>query len=384
MVKRIMPTAAGSNSAANLLRNGSKTSWCLSILLILSACRGQAPPASPGSFKQASASGQTVTKIYGGATVVFQDKSNRFWFAGNDRGVYQYDGKTLVLYTTEDGLCSPSITGVQEDQLGNIYFDTPEGVCQFDGQKFTGAPVATRKASEREGKLTPDDLWFRMGWDSDGPYRLVGDSLYQLVLPKTEQADQFAAEYPNASFNPYGIYSLYQDSRGYVWIGTSSLGVCRYDGQSISWLYEEQMTMTPSGGALGIRSVLEDQAGYFWFTNTRYRYAILPGSTERNGTSYLNYQKEAGIGYAKANGEIDYPYFMSLVEDHDGDLWMVTYSEGVWRNTGKELIHYPILADGEPVLLFSIYKDRQGGLWLGTHEAGVYRYTGKGFEEFEF
>lgn len=330
-----------------------------------------------------SSLGEVVAEMDTSLTCVFQDSRDNYWFAGGKRGVFKYDGKSLVLFSKKDGLCSNAILGIQEDKSGNLYFDTQEGVSQFDGQQFTTLEVIENPATKNEWKLAPDDLWFRMGWNKNGPYRYDGESLYHLTFPKTEQADKFYAAYPNASFNPYGIYSLYRDSKGMVWMGTSSLGVCRYDGETISWLYEEQMTTTPGGGALGIRSTLEDKAGYFWFTHTRYRYAILAGNSDRNGSTYINYKKEKGVGFTQENGEMDFPYFMSIAEDNEGDLWMVTYDDGVWRNKGEELIHYPIKDGEKAVLLFSIYQDQQGILWLGTHNAGVYKYNGSNFERFE-
>lgn len=104
---------------------------------------------------------------------------------------------------------------------------------------------------------------------------------------------------------------------------------------------------------------------------------------KNKGINYINYKKGNGVGYTNEENQIEFPYFMSSTEDNNGDLWMATYDNGVWRNNGTELIHYPI-KDGETdVLLFSIYKDNQGVLWLGTHNAGVYKYNGELFEKFE-
>ena len=353
-------------------------------MTIFSSCKGQNisenRSATIKNKNTAIAIGDTVSKLGDQLMVIFQDKKNNYWFGG--KGVYKYNGKLITHFMVKDGLCDTSILGIQEDKFGNIYFDTPEGISKFDGQKFTTLKILNNIISKHEWKLETDDLWFRMGWGKSGPYRYDGTSLYYLEFPKTEQEDKFYAAYPNASFNPYGIYSLYKDSKGLMWFGTSSLGACRYDGKSISWIYEEQMTTTSSGGALGIRSILEDKDGYFWFTNTRYYYDILSGNSKRNGTSYINYKKENGVGYSNENGEIDFPYFMSIIEDNNGDLWMVTYDEGVWRNNGKELIHYPVKDGGTNVLLFSIYKDNQGGLWLGTHNNGTYKFNGESFERF--
>jgi len=327
-------------------------------------------------------SGKSIKELDKSIPVIFQDTKNNFWFGSKDQGVYKYDGKSLLLFTKKDGLCDNSILGIQEDQLGNIYFDTQEGVSKFDGQQFTTLPVVNSPLLKNEWKLKPNDLWFRMGWDKSGPYRYDGESLYPLTFPETNQADIYYSSYHNDSFNPYGIYTLYKDRKGHLWFGTAALGLCRYDGKSVSWLYENHLTETPSGGAFGIRSIIEDKEGYFWFCNTRYRYNILMGSTTINETSQINYSKENGIGRPINTTKKEYPYFMSIAEDSDGDLWMATYNEGVLRNNGKELLHYPIKDGEKGVLLFSIYKDRQGVLWLGTHNAGVYKFNGRTFEKF--
>ena len=73
---------------------------------------------------------------------------------------------------------------------------------------------------------------------------------------------------------------------------------------------------------------------------------------------------------------------MSIAEDKNGDLWMVTYDNGVWSYDGENITHYPIQDGDTNINIFSIYKDNQGDLWLGTHSAGAYKYNGKAFEKF--
>lgn len=327
--------------------------------------------------------GNIVTELDKSIMVVFQDKKDNFWFGSKDQGVYKYDGKNLILYTTKEGLCNKSILGIQEDQFGNLYFDTPTGVSKFDGEQFTTLAVIDSNSSKNEWQLEPDDLWFRMGWDKSGPYRYDGKALYHLEFPRTNQEEAFYSKYPNVPFNPYGIYTMYKDRRGALWFGTASLGVCRYDGKTVSWLYERHLTETPNGGDFGFRSIIEDKDGYFWFCNTRYRYEILPSNTEVIGTNLINYRKENGIGTSIHNNEKDFPYFLSIAEDNSGDLWMVTYDDGVWRKNEEKLIHYPV-KDGETaVLLFSVYKDNLGTLWLGTHNAGAFKFNGRSFEKFK-
>jgi ligand-binding sensor domain-containing protein len=163
-----------------------------------------------------------------------------------------------------------------------------------------------------------------------------------------------------------------------VWFGTSSLGACRFDGKSFSWHYEEQLQTTPNGGDFGTRAIFEDKDGFYWFNNTRYRYDILPQSANK-----IEYNKENGVGFTNEKNEVVFPFFLSVTQDNEGNLWMATYDDGVWKYDGRELIHIPI-KDGETdVLLFSIYKDNQGAIWLGTQNAGVYKQSGESFERFD-
>jgi len=359
----------------------------LLIFFLTISCKGQniadKQTRSTNTRDQALIIGDTVSEIADQKlNLVFQDTKENFWFTGGDGGIYKYDGKNLVLFTLKDGLCSLDILGIQEDNFGNLYFDTPKGVSKFDGQKFSTLEIITGDSSKNEWKLGPDDLWFRMGWDQNGPYRYDGKALYQLEFPRTFQEDEFYSKYPNASYNPYGIYKIYKDSKGNIWFGTSSLGLCRYDGNSVSWLYEKQLTDTPEGGSFGIRSIIEDRDGKFWFCNSHYRYAISPDSIVKKGTNSISYKRENGIGYSNEKGETEYPYFMSMEEDNDGDLWMASYDSGVWRKRGEELIHYPIKDGDTDVLLFSIYKDKKGIIWLGSHNAGAYKFNGSDFEKF--
>ena len=309
---------------------------------------------------------------------IYQDQKSNYWFGSKELGVFLYDGEGLRQITKEDGLVSNEIRGFQEDAAGNVFIETMHGVSKFDGQSFTTLEIKEGGSDPNNWVLNPDDLWFRIGFDKRGPYRYDGAYLHALKFPKSPQEDEFYKHQLFSNYQPYGVYSIYKDRKGVMWFGTTSLGVCRFDGKNISWHYEEQLQTTPSGGDFGTRAIFEDQDGFFWINNTHFRYTILT-----NHTIDLDYKKEEGIGFVDENGKTEFPFFLSINQDNDGDLWMVTYTNGVWRNNGKELINYPI-KDGETkVSLFTIYKDNQGVLWLGTFNAGVYKFNGEAFEKFE-
>ncbi|HQZ43167.1 MAG TPA: hypothetical protein PK735_09790, partial [Flavobacteriales bacterium] len=108
-------------------------------MTILTSCNGQTKNKASNSddLSQNIAQGDTVNKLGDHLWYVFQDKKNNYWFGSNGEGVYRYDGKTIVNFTTKDGLCNDSIRQIQEDKFGNIFFSTLGGINKFDGKQFT-------------------------------------------------------------------------------------------------------------------------------------------------------------------------------------------------------------------------------------------------------
>ncbi|MEL6537891.1 MAG: two-component regulator propeller domain-containing protein, partial [Bacteroidota bacterium] len=264
------------------------------ILAIFYSCnsqnvKGQAPNSTPQEPTLHE------TKLDPTASIIYHDEKGNLWFVSQENGVYRYDGESLTLFTSNDGLGSYRIISVQEDSSGTLYFDTPEGVYKFTGGRFSTLPVVASEDAQNEWKIEPGDLWFRMGWDKSGPYRFDGENLYHLVFPKNKMEDEFYRKYPNVSFNPYGIYSLYQDSKGNIWFGTANLGIYLFDGEEISWMYENQLTQTPGGGDFGIRSIVEDEEGNYWICNAHYKYSLELNDTEEDGLKSIAYTRQVGI-----------------------------------------------------------------------------------------
>ncbi len=328
--------------------------------------------------------GDTVTELSNNIIVVFHASNGKYWFGSDKDGLYCVDGRSVMHFSTKDGLLDNRIRSILEDTKGNVYISSLGGINKFDGISFTTLTPVKGMQTEDNWNLQTNDLWFCMAGKAGerGPYRYDGNNLYQLEFPKHYMADEYFARFPNNTWSPYEVYYIYKDSKGTMWFGTSNFGICRYDGHSFNWLYEDHLTNVPNGGSFGIRSIMEDSKGKYWFCNTRYRFNISTDSTIENGRVLVNYEKEKGIdGIISADGA-DCIYFMSAVEDGSHDLWLATYNEGVWRYDGKKATHYPVKIGSKAITLFSIYKDKQGKLWLGTHEAGAYLFNGTKFEKF--
>ena len=312
--------------------------------------------------KATAARGEIVSELGKSVMYVFQARNSDYWFGSNDRGVYRYDGKTILNFTTKDGLVSNQIRGVQEDKSGNIYFTTHEGISKFDGKSF-GTLSVSASSAPTDWKKQPDDLWFVGAQDAGMVYRYDGQSLHRLEFPKTKLGDEHfekmpRSKFPNAKYNPYDVYCILKDSKGNLWFGCAIVGVCRYDGKSFAWLTDRGLT-----GGQPVRSIFEDKKGNYWFS----------GSGDRVVSDF---------GKVQERGEGNIVAGMSVIEDDNGKLWTGALSAGAFKYDGKQKVNFPIKEGATTIEVFAIYKDNRSVLWLGTHNGGAYKYNGTTFEKF--
>jgi ligand-binding sensor domain-containing protein len=326
------------------------------------------------------ARGETVSEMPKDLWHVFQSSDGKHWFGSHTQGAFRYDGKTITRFTKKDGLAGDEISGFQDDKFGNLYLSTSGGISKFDGNSFT----SLKPTPASEWKKEPDDLWFG---GSGVVHRYDGKTLHRLPFPKAKLGEDFMARFPREKFpnmrsTCYDVYSILKDSKGNVWFGTQNIGVVRYDGKSHDWISEKEITWLDNGPVFGVRSMIEDKEGMFWFTNTLHRYSIDRDAAAK-GDGSPRYKKEKGIGDLSGHKQDEYDYFMSSVIGDDGAMWMAILGGVVYRYDGKSITPFHVKRDGKHHWILSLYKDRQGVLWLGTQENGAYRFNGKEFMPFK-
>jgi ligand-binding sensor domain-containing protein len=347
--------------------NSVKIILLIFVSSIFHSCHGQVKPEHKKTETETIEIGKVVTEFDNQIWRIFQDSKGKYWFGSNGRGVYYLDGNELKQFTTTDGLVNDTIRGIQEDSSGNIYIETPEGISKFNGKNFT--TLKAIKSADNQWKLDPDDLWF--GYNANDLYRYDGDSLFELKLPRKDLKKSFGIDTlisPFITNNPYSVYAINKDKDGNIWFGTFVAGAFRYDGKSLLWFDEKELSILPDGTAPGVRSILQDKDGYFWLSNFISKYKIEADTSV--------YKKLKGIEKDKPN------YFNSGIVGKDGNLWMTTYGGIVWKYDGKTLSSFRINNGKDVVLLVTIYQDKNGILWLGTDNDGVYKQNGDKFEKF--
>ncbi|MBI4645250.1 MAG: hypothetical protein HY738_01330 [Bacteroidia bacterium] len=158
------------------------------------------------------------------------------------------------------------------------------------------------------------------------------------------------------------ISAIFQDSRGYIWIGTESCGINVYDGFSIK-TYTTQQGLPDNK----IKAIYEDSHGCIWVgTKSGYLSCF-------NGAKFTNYSSKDGL---EDNN------IVAIVEDFSGVLWVGTQKGGLYRKTDNKFIKISYTSDTLNIIIEEIFVAKNGDLWLGrlgTKRHGLFVKQNNGF-----
>jgi len=313
------------------------------------------------------------------------DKDGNLWFSINGEGVYRYDGKSFTNITTKDGLCNNHAGAIIQDRAGNILIGTKNGICKYDGNKFTKYPVPdtlsiTCMLEDKDG-----NLWF--GTMGKGIYRYNGTTLDNFL----NNNDHIF----NLGNTNQLILDMLQDKKGNLWFSSwNGGGVWRYDGKdfknflpSADYYKANQdkrnlnypksafeispgITYSPVQDHITddmIFSMTEDNSGNIWFATRDH------GICFYNGKTFTNIGRNAGFGSRGAS---------AILQDDKNNFWITTFESGVWFYDGKTFKNFTENNGLVNNAVMSVLKDKNGNLWFGTKCFGLSRYDGKNFTTF--
>ncbi|WP_316830884.1 two-component regulator propeller domain-containing protein [Pedobacter aquatilis] len=362
----------------------------LLLSLLTSALAAQTAPKIAIGVKSMKLIMPKGTNPYTNIRFSFQSKNGDMWFATTGAGVYKYDGKVFTNFTKKDGLTDNVVYSIYESKNGKIWFGTNNGVCIYDGIKFT----AFHLPGMNNKSFLPDKKW------SD-----LKPSLNSLKVLKT-------------------VLSIVGDKNGNIWLGTENMGLYRYNGKTFAnFKYNgKNWNATPNDSLMyndgnylnGIQTILADKEGNVWFST------IGKGGIFRfDGKTFKDFAESKDLNKAGA---------FCMLEDRNNNIWFGTEQNGVFKYDGKTITNFNeqdgfcfknitcITKDKAGNIWFgstqfndsgrkegcitiyngkifkrlntnklsntsiwSIYEDKSGYIWLGMRAAQLYRYDGKTF-----
>lgn len=349
-----------------------KTTLIFSVLSAFCSCNGQSQKSAENKTEKIVSIniGDTVSSLGKNLDCILQDKRGNYWFASNGEGVYLYNSKTLLHITDKDGLCSNFVLSIQEDTNENLWFSTRDGICQFDGKKFTDYTNNIKNAPFSKLQYKKGGLFFN---HLNGICFYDGISFTNFNI----HPDNYSPS-PSDMNRPYSIYSTLVDKEGNVWFGTQSQGVCRYDGKTFTYFTDKNL----AGPA--VRAMFQDNKGNIWFGNNGgglYRY---------DGKTLTNITEERNLGNpeflkGQFNDKIgSLARIFSINEDNAGNLLIGTIDAGVWKFDGVNLTNYTTKDGLAGNSIWTIYKDNKSELWIVTNGEAICKFNGQKFTKYEF
>jgi len=95
-------------------------------------------------------------------SIVYEDRRGRVWLATDAFGLLMLEGDQLHRYGIPDGLPSPRIVSIHEDESGALWFGTLEGLAYYRDGRFTSLAQAAPALSENMLQVVEDargSLW---------------------------------------------------------------------------------------------------------------------------------------------------------------------------------------------------------------------------------
>lgn len=272
---------------------------------------------------------------------LLEDLAGRLWVATAKALVVLADGRLVARYTEQDGISGLPARDLAVDSMGVVWVATLEGLGRIDA-------TGVRWLTEANG--LPTSVLNALMVDQEG----------LLWLGTLKGVAQFRGR----AFTNYTardgladnvVRPIVRDRQGFLWVGTRR-GLNRFDGYR--WAHYTEKDGLPSEY---VRSLFLDSQGRLWI-GTLHGLALYA-----NG----RFVRVPGFPYDAS--------VLSIVEDHQGDIWLAAQNLGVFRQNGDRFVQVEV--PGQTFTDARLLVDRRGYVWI-SGDMGLSRWDGHHWRTF--
>jgi signal transduction histidine kinase/ligand-binding sensor domain-containing protein len=332
-------------------------------------------------------------------------------------------------FTVEEGLPDNEVNAITQTRNGFLWVGTDGGLARFDGKHFTQIRLRAGKTKEIPTSflLTAEDGALWVGTDA---------GLAHIPSAALDHFDRSQVTMYHPGVGPSDRIACLLIRRGVLWVGTAH-GLYRFERGHFETVIPDEpistMDQTSDGHLLivaehgfvewdgarileypelprqlgvtsdGIFQVHEDRNRVRWFCTSSGVARLVNGSFQRlapygnsGGRAAFRIYEDPqgslwtnkGLGLYRVTDKGVQSLALGvharyMYSDRDGDLWVATGSEGLYRFTDRTFKMYTV-ADGLPDsnIPMAVLAAHDGTLWVGSNCGGLSRFDGKRFKTY--
>lgn len=263
------------------------------------------------------------------------------WIGTYGDGVLQYRNGVPRWFQSPAYLADNNVNTILSNAQGAVWIGTQNGLVLLEP---TGASTLTAEIN------TPINI------SSVYSDRRHGD-LYAVTLGGKLMRVNGAHLTPVTtipSANKLAVRTVFRDSHGLFWIGTSGQGIFAWDGVRL------QHFASPDY----VRTIAEAEDGTLWV-----------------GTDGGSWMLRHGVFSACKVPIVQQASTRAFAFDREGVLWLGT-DTGLIRLRQGRPIDEPSLRPLQALKVWSLHVDSHGNVWIGTRNNGLYLWNGKALAQF--
>lgn len=307
--------------------------------------------------------------------------------------------------TTQSGLVNNVVNDIVQDANGYLWFATWGGLQRYDGKNYL-----TFRSKANDSTSLPADAVFRLLVDSKNRLWVVtanGAAIFQRATRTFE-----SIHLPPAPRGWEGTSSLFEDSRGTIWISDALMGLYYCDHPAKGFLpYFQKWKNTSIDG---ITCMEEDRRnggywigaknGLFYFdrqSQVTKEVRLHPKRKKRQSIQRLHADQFGSLWITEGGSTTHYRMshdtvqwgtpatgLQCMISSTNGNRWALGSKVQKYDSLQRQWEDYVDLNSlqfsqpGQAYQLRSIYEDRDGAIWVGSNN-GVFVFM-PGVEKFQY
>ncbi len=257
-------------------------------------------------------------------------------------------------YSQQQGLSNNQIHCVLQDKKGWMWIGTSQGVCRFDGYRFSVFKYDADDTTSLKGNLvrivfedSKGQIW--VGTENGGLNKFNREK---------ESFEQLFYHQSGGLLKNVSVTSIQEDAKGILWVGTETK-LYRIENEN---KIEELRPSNISNFNEYFRVIRPDKSGRIWLGTNRGLYLYHPGT---------NQTEKIRLPELTNNEEI-----WEIAPEDDGTIRVGTYAGGMFEINTSTLVTHQVIIDRENErsnTVRAISKAPNGNYWIGTR-GGLYLY----------